>query len=398
MADDPQILGATFDQPPGDALKAFRAKGFRPTVGWREMAADEHARDFTVAKAAQLDTLVAIRQAVVAAIAEGQTFEQFQKGLVPTLQRQGWWGLVQKPELTGTTQPVFVGPNRLRTIYDTNLRVSRAAGDWARYQATKEYRPYLRYSAVLDNRTRPEHAAWHGTILPIDHPWWQTHFPPCGWNCRCTTISVSDYELKSRGWSVAAKPPPDLGPPRPFWRPGASAPELVPHGIDPGFAYNPGEAAWRAAAEKAATSAANAAQAGAASQATQMLAELLAAPEFQRFVAAPAGRFPAMLLDDAAMAAVGGGEQRVAWMGTDAIAGLDAAIVRQLPGLGQGAEKVVALGADRVVIARDGDGWLAAYIRPSFDGRSLTIDRVDRLDDAALKLLLDGAELLLSAS
>ena len=22
--------------------------------------------------------------------------------------------------------------------------------------------------------------AWHGTVLPVDHPFWQTHFPPNG--------------------------------------------------------------------------------------------------------------------------------------------------------------------------------------------------------------------------
>ena len=43
----------------------------------------------------------------------------------------------------------------------------------------------LRYVAVLDARTRPEHRAWHGLILPIDHPLWDTHYPPNGWGCRC---------------------------------------------------------------------------------------------------------------------------------------------------------------------------------------------------------------------
>jgi uncharacterized protein with gpF-like domain len=33
----------------------------------------------------------------------------------------------------------------------------------------------------MDGRTRPMHAAWHNTVLPFDHPFWKTHYPPNGW-------------------------------------------------------------------------------------------------------------------------------------------------------------------------------------------------------------------------
>ena len=35
------------------------------------------------------------------------------------------------------------------------------------------------YDAVNDSRTRrPQHLEWDGLILPIDHPFWQTHGSP----------------------------------------------------------------------------------------------------------------------------------------------------------------------------------------------------------------------------
>ena len=59
---------------------------------------------------------------------DGTTFEQWQADIKPKLITAGWWDTVLDTELTGTSKPVFVGPRRLRTIYDTNLRTARAAG------------------------------------------------------------------------------------------------------------------------------------------------------------------------------------------------------------------------------------------------------------------------------
>ena len=88
--------------------------------------------------------------------------------------------------------------HRLRTIFQTNLRTSYAAGQWERIQRVKDDLPFLRYSAVLDSRTRPDHRRWHGTVLPVDHPFWQTHFPPNGWRCRCSVTQFS--ESPPAGW------------------------------------------------------------------------------------------------------------------------------------------------------------------------------------------------------
>jgi uncharacterized protein with gpF-like domain len=54
--------------------------------------AEEHALAFTVAKAMSIDLLAEIRAAVDAAMAEGQTLEQFRQALTPLLIARGWWG------------------------------------------------------------------------------------------------------------------------------------------------------------------------------------------------------------------------------------------------------------------------------------------------------------------
>jgi hypothetical protein len=67
-------------------------------------------------------------------------------------------------------------------------------------------RPFWRYVAVNDSRTRPAHRSWHNTLLPADHPWWETHYPPNGWNCRCRVVSMSAREMERDGLAVTENP------------------------------------------------------------------------------------------------------------------------------------------------------------------------------------------------
>ena len=230
--------------PPKEAIAYFKAKGFNQVESWdwRDMWQTQHATAFTVAKSAGFDVLKDIQAATDAAISQGLTLKQFSAQLTPILQAKGWWGKKELPDpLTGEVKEVQLGsPRRLRIIYDTNMRMSYAAGEWARIQRTKKTAPYLRYSAILDGRTRPLHRAWDGTTLPVDHAWWKTHFPPNGWRCRCSTIQLSAHDLEALGYEVSPDPADD---PTVYTNERTGEVMTVPRGIDPGFAYNPGEAA-----------------------------------------------------------------------------------------------------------------------------------------------------------
>jgi hypothetical protein len=110
----------------------------------------------------------------------------------------------------------------------------------------------LRYIAVMDERTRPLHRAWHNTVLPIDHPWWETHFPPNGWNCRCSVQALGEPDLKKLGLKVSENPPSSPLVPRAVNSPQGKRTIMVPKGIDPGFAYNPGIAGFGRGAQSVA--------------------------------------------------------------------------------------------------------------------------------------------------
>lgn len=234
----PEIL----DVPPVEAVEDLRAKGYHVGYDWRDTDAQQHLNSFTVAKAARLDVLEAIRAEVDSTIADGITFETFRNNLEPRLKSLGWWG--RQPMIdpvTGESRIVQLGsPRRLRTIFDTNLRMAYARGRWERIERVAKDRPYLRYVAVLDARTRPEHMAWHGTVLPWDHPFWRTHYPPCGWHCRCTVIQLSADELKEFGFDLSDAPPDGWDRTRPWLDKRNGRTVQVPVGIDPGFQHNAG--------------------------------------------------------------------------------------------------------------------------------------------------------------
>ena len=227
------------DVPPAEAIEHFRRKKYHTAFDWRDTDAALHLRSFTVAKAMRVDILGDIREAVDAAMAEGMSFEGFRASLEPTLRKKGWWGrqMMTDPE-TDVERLVQLGsPHRLRTIYDTNIRMSTARGRWERFERNREFFPYLRYVSVLDGNERPEHRAWHDTVLPMDHPWWTTHAPPNGWHCRCLLVALSEDDLERYGLSVSPDPAVDS---RPWTNRRSGKTVQVPRGIDPGFAHNVG--------------------------------------------------------------------------------------------------------------------------------------------------------------
>ncbi|MAI62421.1 MAG: hypothetical protein CBB87_08095 [Micavibrio sp. TMED27] len=234
-------------KPPKEAIDFFRKKGYKTSFSWQELWHEEHAYSFTVAKAMRADILQDIRTAMDEAIASGQTFKQFRENLEPTLADKGWWGrkVVLDPQ-TGEKKLVQLGsPRRLKTIYHTNIRSAYAAGSWQRIERTKRTRPYLRYVAVQDERTREQHKRWHNIILPVDHPFWSKHYPPNGWGCRCVIQQLSKRDLDRRGLKITAetKIPRDT---KNFTNKTTGEITKVPVGISPGFDFNVGKARLKA--------------------------------------------------------------------------------------------------------------------------------------------------------
>jgi len=58
----------------------------------------------------------------------------------------------------------------------------------------RDVQPFWQYLTMEDERVRPEHAALDKLILPANDPFWQTHFPPWDYGCRCQAVPISQEE------------------------------------------------------------------------------------------------------------------------------------------------------------------------------------------------------------
>ncbi|OGV64137.1 MAG: hypothetical protein A2283_12460 [Lentisphaerae bacterium RIFOXYA12_FULL_48_11] len=218
--------GRPFDE----AIAFFRQKLNIPTEHWDDLWKEQHAKGFMVAGAMKAELLTDLRIAMDKAISSGTTLKDFRKDFDKIVEKHGW---------------IYKGGRNWRTkvIYDTNVRTAYMAG---RYQQMTDpdvtaLRPYFLYRHGDSRNPRPHHLALDGLVLRYDDPFWKTHYPPNGWGCKCKVLSLSKRDLAKMGKTGPDKTP-EIETRTYEDRNGNKS--QVPVGIDPGFDYNVGKAAW----------------------------------------------------------------------------------------------------------------------------------------------------------
>ena len=224
MPDPLRTYGAKpFDQ----AISFFIQKLSMPTEHWDDLWKMMHTKGFTIAGAMKTELLEDMRSAVDKGIVQGQALADFRKDFDSIVDKHGW---------------VYKGGRNWRTkvIYDTNLRTAYQAG---RYQQMTDpdvvaLRPYWQYVHGGSVHPREEHLAWDGLILPHDDSFWDTHYPPNGWGCKCRVVTLSKRDLEKLN-----KKGPDNSPKIEHytWKDKKGKKHKIPKGIDPGWDYNVGQ-------------------------------------------------------------------------------------------------------------------------------------------------------------
>lgn len=227
MPAEAQYQSLPFDE----AIKFFRQKVRIPTERWNDLWQGMHARGFMIAGAQKDELLADFQHSLDAAIAKGESLEQFRRRFDGVVAKHGW-------DYNGSRNW------RSQVIYETNIRTSYMAGRYRQMTDPDVLKanPYWLYKHGDSRVPRPLHLSWDGLVLRADDPWWQTHWPPKGWGCKCKVFSLSGRDLKSLGKSAPDQAPDD-GTYK--WADKITGEvHTIPKGVDPGFAYNVGEAAY----------------------------------------------------------------------------------------------------------------------------------------------------------
>ncbi|MGZ2500422.1 hypothetical protein EHI47_14375 [Rhizobium leguminosarum] len=206
--------------PFNEAIAFLRQKVSTPTEGWRDVWDGAHSKMFMVAGANSKAIVDDFKGSLAKALEQGTTLEDFRKDFDRIVKTHGW---------------SYKGERgwRTKTIFETNLRTAYAAGRYAQMTEpdTLATFPNWQYHHSGAVHPRLQHKAWDGLCLAAGDPFWKTAYPPNGFGCGCFVTPVSRARLRGLGKS---------GPDR--------APDLdqlatdQPLGVDPSFAYNPGQA------------------------------------------------------------------------------------------------------------------------------------------------------------
>lgn len=79
----------------------------------------------------------------------------------------------------------------LKTEYDTAVIRARQAADWQRFEQYADILPNLEWMPSTSANPGADHKVFWGTILPINHSFWNVHRPGDRWNCKCS-LSATD--------------------------------------------------------------------------------------------------------------------------------------------------------------------------------------------------------------
>jgi len=186
---------------PGRAVEYLRRLSPMTRAQWEAAIESARQRAFTVAGVEQQTVLRELRDLVARSLEEGLTPGQFDRAAGEVLRNYQ------------------VSAHRMRTIWNTNIGNALARGreEELRNPEVAAVLTHRLYDAMLDQFTRPNHAALEGAIAAS--AWWDgpgAEFKPLrGYNCRCALLGLTRaraerlLETGGKYFDIAAQGVPD---------------------------------------------------------------------------------------------------------------------------------------------------------------------------------------------
>lgn len=169
----------TYDPVPNDvAAKIIRDKSPVSKKVWKLLLPELRARAFLVSGIEDAITLQNIRD-IIAELPEGASWEECKAKILAEM----------SPWLNGKS-----AEKRAALLLRHHGFAAYAAADYRVKMEVVDSLPYWQYLSMADEKVRDSHAALHGLVLRYDDPFWQDHYPPWDWNCRCMVAALTAEE------------------------------------------------------------------------------------------------------------------------------------------------------------------------------------------------------------
>jgi len=190
---------------------AKRRKVVLPEEYYGELRGYARSKSFSIAGITALSQLLEVMRSLDNATSAGVTFSDWKK------------------EVTESGE--FALPDhRLENIFRTNLQNHYSRGRCLQQEKVKSTRPWFLYDATNDDRTRPAHGAMDGFVASASDKVWAVWTPPCGYQCRCKRIALSEEQaVKYRAIDDVAQRSPEAR---------AERVEALESGPDSGWNYS----------------------------------------------------------------------------------------------------------------------------------------------------------------
>lgn len=184
------------------------------------LLADEMALSAVVARVVVASAALKILDAVSTAIADGVIPPEFGRG--------------------GARDMITTGLSKYdpRIAFQASLRSAYGAGRYERARRTGM--PLLVYRSMRDSRVRDTHRVLNGVALPREDAFWDTHYPPNGWRCRCKAYAITEEDLKGledAGVPVTREAPKETMVP--YTNRYTLETKMLPASIEPGWDIHP---------------------------------------------------------------------------------------------------------------------------------------------------------------
>ena len=190
---------------------------------YKAISDEARSKAFSVSGYTSAEVLQKFIDELADACKNGRTKKEFEESMNDFLERNGYEGL---------------NPFHADVIFRTNMQTAYNAGHYKSMTdpTTKKLRPYWKYITAGDGHVRESHAAMEGKIYRADDPIWDIWYPPNGFRCRCSVVSMTEKQVERSGISVSTRPPCDID---------YSTGEIIDRYPDQGFSNNPAKHAWK---------------------------------------------------------------------------------------------------------------------------------------------------------